>query len=533
MGALPQPVEELIEAALVAELTVVREDGRPVTYPLIPLYDGERIYMTSSVLFSRKLEHIRGNPRVAVSITDPVAVGGRTNRRHDPGRCPSDRGRPARRLGATASDLGAERAGHRRVPEAAGRAAVVLRAGPHRGHAPPVVLLAERPDRGSTPGLESGRGAVMRRLSIEASRGLEKLAGYPFHILSWVDADGYPLNVAIGASINPGAGTATFVPPEGLSIPSGREISLTGSHIRPQPGYGYDERRHVTVWGHAARQGEALVLAATSAWGWDERELPFFEYSERSVGQSRRYFDALSAERGTPVRPRLSPGWLILRATRLPFLSATIVPVVLGIVIAAAHGAFDLVTAVLTVIGASLVQLGLNVANDVFDSMQGADDANVTPTRYSGGSRVIQYGLVSFRRMADVAAVFYLGAACDRHRPPGSSGLGRASRDRRRRRDRQRRLHRAAVEARLSRARGDRGGRRVRAVDAPGGVRRPDRRRPVLGAGRCVDPDRPARCADPVRERDPRPTRRRACRQADAGGPIRRRTLSSSATTSR
>ena len=250
----------------------------------------------------------------------------------------------------------------------------------------------------------------MRRLSIEASRGLEKLAGYPFHILSWVDADGYPLNVAIGASINPGAGTATFVPPEGLSIPSGREISLTGSHIRPQPGYGYDERRHVTVWGHAARQGEALVLAATSAWGWDERELPFFEYSERSVGQSRRYFDALSAERGTPVRPRLSPGWLILRATRLPFLSATIVPVVLGIVIAAAHGAFDLVTAVLTVIGASLVQLGLNVANDVFDSMQGADDANVTPTRYSGGSRVIQYGLVSFRRMAATAAVFYLGA---------------------------------------------------------------------------------------------------------------------------
>ena len=68
-------------------------------------------------------------------------------------------------------------------------------------------------------------------------------------------------------------------------------------------------------------------------------------------------------------------------------------------------------TAVLTVIGASFVQLGLNVANDVFDSMQGADEANVTPTRYSGGSRVIQYGLVSFRRMAASAAVFYLAAA--------------------------------------------------------------------------------------------------------------------------
>jgi len=80
MGALPKPVEELLEAALVAELTVVREDGRPVTYPLIPLYDGERIYMTSSALFSRKLEHLRRNSRVAVSITDPVAVAGRTDR---------------------------------------------------------------------------------------------------------------------------------------------------------------------------------------------------------------------------------------------------------------------------------------------------------------------------------------------------------------------------------------------------------------------------------------------------------------------
>jgi 1,4-dihydroxy-2-naphthoate polyprenyltransferase len=251
----------------------------------------------------------------------------------------------------------------------------------------------------------------MRRLSLEAAWGLGKLTGYPFHVLSWVDADGYPMSVAIGASINAGSGTATFVPPAGLSVSTDREISLTGSHIRPQPGYGYDERRHVTVWGHAVRRGAVLVLTATGAWGWDEQEIPFFEYSERSVGQSRRYFDALSTERGTPVKPRLSPGWLILRATRLPFLSATIVPVVLGMAIAAAHGAFDFVTAILTLIGAASVQLGLNVANDVFDSIQGADDANVTPTKYSGGSRVIQYGLVSFRRMAATAAVFYLAAA--------------------------------------------------------------------------------------------------------------------------
>jgi general stress protein 26 len=74
MGVLPEQVEELLNTALVGELTVVDEQGRLVTHPLIPLYDGERIYMTSSVLFSKKLEHIKRNPRVSVSISDPSAV---------------------------------------------------------------------------------------------------------------------------------------------------------------------------------------------------------------------------------------------------------------------------------------------------------------------------------------------------------------------------------------------------------------------------------------------------------------------------
>jgi general stress protein 26 len=80
MATLPEPVERLVEAALVGELTVVNAAGRPVTYPLIPLSDGEKIYLTSSTLFSRKLEHIKGNPRVSLSITDPVATGGRPDR---------------------------------------------------------------------------------------------------------------------------------------------------------------------------------------------------------------------------------------------------------------------------------------------------------------------------------------------------------------------------------------------------------------------------------------------------------------------
>jgi 1,4-dihydroxy-2-naphthoate polyprenyltransferase len=243
--------------------------------------------------------------------------------------------------------------------------------------------------------------------ALDAATGLEKLTRYPHHLLAWVDAAGFPMQVAILADIDLASGTATFDAPAGLVVPSGREVSLTGSHIHPQPGYGYDERRHVTVWGTVATAGSRMTMTAGDAWGWDEAEVPFFEYSERSIGQSRRYFDALSAERGTPVKPKLSSGWLALRATRLPFLSATVVPVLLGIMIAAAGGAFDLVSALLTIVGASFIQLGLNVANDVFDTVQGADDANVTPTKYSGGSRVIQYGLLSLRQMATLAALFY------------------------------------------------------------------------------------------------------------------------------
>jgi len=76
MGWLPDPVERLLEVALVGELTVIGRDDRPITHPLIPLYDGEQIYLHSSTLFSKKLEHIKRNPRVSLALTDPVAMMG-------------------------------------------------------------------------------------------------------------------------------------------------------------------------------------------------------------------------------------------------------------------------------------------------------------------------------------------------------------------------------------------------------------------------------------------------------------------------
>ena len=80
MTWLPKPVADLLDVALVGELTVIGRDGRPVTHPLIPLFDGEHIYLHSSTLFSKKLEHIKRDPHVSLALTDPVALKGATDR---------------------------------------------------------------------------------------------------------------------------------------------------------------------------------------------------------------------------------------------------------------------------------------------------------------------------------------------------------------------------------------------------------------------------------------------------------------------
>jgi 1,4-dihydroxy-2-naphthoate octaprenyltransferase len=238
--------------------------------------------------------------------------------------------------------------------------------------------------------------------------GLERLASFPHVVVSWVDDAGYPMSVATAFAIDADALVLDTPQP---GIPTERELAVIGSHIRPQPGIGYDERRYVSVWGRAVASDRGRVwMKPVRAWGWDEQVMPFFEYSERSVEQSKRYLARLSEERGVLVKPRLALGWLALRTTRLPFLTATFVPVFLGLAIAARHGAFDWLTALLTVVGASLAHLAINVTNDVFDELSGADAANKNPTQFSGGSRVVYYGLLSMRQLASVAGGLYAGA---------------------------------------------------------------------------------------------------------------------------
>ncbi len=76
MPVLPQPADDVFRRALVSEFTVIGPSGRPITHPMIPLYDGEKIYLHSSILFSKKLDHVKANPKVSIAITDLGATHG-------------------------------------------------------------------------------------------------------------------------------------------------------------------------------------------------------------------------------------------------------------------------------------------------------------------------------------------------------------------------------------------------------------------------------------------------------------------------
>jgi 1,4-dihydroxy-2-naphthoate octaprenyltransferase len=225
-------------------------------------------------------------------------------------------------------------------------------------------------------------------------------------VIAYVDDDGYPMSVATEFSVDRGVVTLSSVAGP-AQPPQDERVNVVFSHIRPQPGIGYDERRYVSLWGPMRPTGEGFEFTPEQVQHWDEQEMTFFEYSERGVPQAHRYLEQVSAETGRTVRPKLSFGWLFLRATRLPFLSATFIPILLGIAVAGWTNGFSWWLALLTLVGGACIHLGLNVANDVFDTTSGADAANVNPTQFSGGSRVVHYGLMSLRGITLLSIGFY------------------------------------------------------------------------------------------------------------------------------
>jgi 1,4-dihydroxy-2-naphthoate octaprenyltransferase len=227
-------------------------------------------------------------------------------------------------------------------------------------------------------------------------------------VIAYLDETGHPVSVATGFEVDQARNVVKLdAPAIPVALAEGAEVNVTFSHIRPYPGVGYDQRRYVSIWGTVARVNGTLELNPVRTHGWDEDRMSFFELCERSVPTAHRYMRQLSSERGVDVKPTMSLGWLIFLATRVPFLTATFVPVLLGAVVARAHGFSAWWLMVLALVGASAIHLGLNVANDVSDATSGADEANVNPTMFSGGSRVIQYGLVSLGAMRKTSIACY------------------------------------------------------------------------------------------------------------------------------
>ncbi|MBK5910581.1 hypothetical protein CCR85_03625 [Rhodothalassium salexigens] len=100
-------------------------------------------------------------------------------------------------------------------------------------------------------------------------------------------------------------------------------------------------------------------------------------------------------------------------ATRPQFLTASVVPVVVGTAWGAATaGRFDPLAALLFLIGMMLGHAAGNVINDVCDDISGNDalnDGRITP--FTGGSRIIQNGTLSRRAMTWFGAALLAGPA--------------------------------------------------------------------------------------------------------------------------
>ena len=104
-----------------------------------------------------------------------------------------------------------------------------------------------------------------------------------------------------------------------------------------------------------------------------------------------------------------SKAWL--RVLRLPFFTATLAPIVFGTVFAYYwEHRFNGWRFLLVFVGTLLVQAGLNLANDYFDYLSGNDELTKS-TPVSGGSKVIQEGLLKPKLIFLVSIICFLGAS--------------------------------------------------------------------------------------------------------------------------
>ena len=111
------------------------------------------------------------------------------------------------------------------------------------------------------------------------------------------------------------------------------------------------------------------------------------------------------------VRPKINFStklfcWMVIM--RLPFLTATVVPILLGAAVASRYVTIDWLYFTLTMLGGFFLHIGTNTSNDYFDHTSGTDEANYNyMVPFSGGSRSIQMGLISAKGMLNLSIITF------------------------------------------------------------------------------------------------------------------------------
>ncbi|RDV39138.1 1,4-dihydroxy-2-naphthoate polyprenyltransferase [Bradymonadaceae bacterium TMQ3] len=106
----------------------------------------------------------------------------------------------------------------------------------------------------------------------------------------------------------------------------------------------------------------------------------------------------------TSSSPSRLQSWIL--ASRPKTLAAAAVPVLVGSAVAYGQDVFAPGPAIAALVGAGLIQIGTNFANDYFDAKSGADNENRL-----GPTRAVQAGLLTPNAMKWATALTFLAAA--------------------------------------------------------------------------------------------------------------------------
>lgn len=74
---IPEPVTAVFTHFLTCEMTTIGKSGRPITWPLMPLYWPQRgqVVLFTSIGLPQKAFNVRHNPRVSLLFSDPTGSG--------------------------------------------------------------------------------------------------------------------------------------------------------------------------------------------------------------------------------------------------------------------------------------------------------------------------------------------------------------------------------------------------------------------------------------------------------------------------